>query len=111
MSHFPAMEDFEWLRPFTALGTTAMGEGHMGRFLTQALDPVVPGRLSHGVGDWGRAWEWLGPKGTLPKGGLIAACGEHAQGDKWWFVHTDGLYFSADGGVSLKKVLDQAGGK
>ncbi len=111
MSLFPAMKNFEWLRPFTALGTTAMGEGRMGRFLTQALDPVVPGRLSHGVGDWGMAWEWLAPKGTQPKGGLIAASGEHAQGDKWWFVHTDGLYFSADGGVSLKKVLDQAGGK
>ena len=40
------MKNFEWLRPFTALGTTAMGEGRMGRFLTQALDPVVPGRLS-----------------------------------------------------------------
>jgi hypothetical protein len=42
-------------------------------------------------------WEWLPPKGTAPRGGLIAACGDSRQGDRWWFVHTDGLYTSPDG--------------
>ncbi|MCX6996696.1 MAG: PA14 domain-containing protein [Kiritimatiellaeota bacterium] len=111
MSLFPALKNLEWLRPFTALGTTAMGEGRMGRFLTQALDPEVPGRLSRCSGGWGMDWSWLPAKGTAPKGGLIAACGEHAQGNQWWFVHTDGLYFSPDGGATLNKVLDESGKK
>jgi hypothetical protein len=111
MSLFPAVKNFEWLRPVTALGTTARGEQRMGRFLTQALDPEVPGRLSQGTGGWGMDWAWLPAKGAVPKGGLIAACGEHAQGDQWWFVHTDGLYFSPDGGATLSKVLDESGRK
>lgn len=45
----------------------------------------------------------------MPKGGLIAACGDQDQGDKWWFVYTDGLYFSPDGGAHTTKVLDEAG--
>ena len=45
----------------------------------------------------------------MPKGGLIAACGDQDQGDKWWFVHTDGLYFSPDGGENLHNVLDELG--
>ena len=111
LSLFPAVKNLEWLRPVTALGTTAMGQGRMGRFLTQALDPLEPGRLSQCTGGWGMDWAWLPAKGTAPKGGLIAACGEHLQGDKWWFVHTDGLYFSPDGGTTLNKVLDQTGRK
>ena len=109
MSLFPAMKNFEWLRPITALGTTAAGDGRMGRFLTQALDPAVPGRFSQCVGGWGMDWAWLAPKGSAPKGGLIAVCGEERLGDKWWFVHTDGLYFSPDGGSTLTKILDESG--
>ena len=111
MSLFPAMKNLEWLRPFTALGTTAAGDRRSGRFLTQALDPAVPGRLSQCTGGWGMDWAWLPAKGTPPKGGLIAACGEHLQGDKWWFVHTDGLYYSADGGATVNKVMDESGRK
>jgi hypothetical protein len=109
MSLFPALKNLEWLRPFTALGTTAAGDRRNGRFLTQALDPAVPGRLSQCTGGWGMDWAWLPAKGTVPKGGLIAACGEQAQGDQWWFVHTDGLYFSPDGGQSMVKVMDESG--
>ena len=109
MSLFPAKKNLEWLRPFTALGTTAVGDRRNGRFLTQAIDPAVPGRLSLCESGWGMNWSWLPAKGTAPQGGLIAACGDSRRGDKWWFVHTDGLYFSPDGGRTLKKVLDQKG--
>lgn len=43
-SLFPPQKNLEWLRPFTAIGTTAAGDRRSGRFLTQALDPTVPGR-------------------------------------------------------------------
>jgi hypothetical protein len=109
MSLFPAQKNFEWLRPFTALGITAHGEQRGGRFLTQALDPATPGRLSQCIGGWGMDWAWLPAKGDVPKGGLIAACGEVHQGDQWWFVFTDGLFASADGGVTLNKVMDENG--
>jgi hypothetical protein len=109
MSLFPPQKRLEWLRPFTALGTTAKGDIRNGRFLTQALDPVVPGRLSLCRSGWGMNWEWLRCKGEVPTGGLIAACGDHRLGNDWWFVHTDGLYFSPDGGATLRKVMDESG--
>ncbi|MCF7973919.1 MAG: hypothetical protein K9N55_08895 [Phycisphaerae bacterium] len=109
MSLFPPQKNLEWLRPFTALGTTATGDRRQGRFLTQALDPMVPGRLSLCVRGWGMNWSWLQTRGEVPRGGLIAVCGDVHQGDWWWFVHTDGLYVSPDGGVTLKRVLDNAG--
>jgi len=109
MSLFPPQKNLEWLRPFTALGTTAAGDQRSGRFLTQALDPAAPGRLSLCRSGWGMNWEWLASKGTAPRGGLIAAYGDPRQGDKWWFVHTDGLYFSPDGGTTLSKVMDESG--
>ena len=109
MSLFPAQKNLEWLRPFTALGTTAVGDRRNGRFLTQALDPEVPGRLSLCQSGWGMDWSWLPTKGTAPKGGLIAACGDQNQGDKWWFVYTDGLYYSPDGGERMTKVMDESG--
>lgn len=108
MSLFPERKNIEWLRPLTALGATAMGDQKFGRFITQALDPAVPGRVSRSQ-LWAFEWSWLAAKGTTPKGGLIAACGEQDRGDRWWFMHTDGLYSSPDGGVTLKKVLDEIG--
>jgi hypothetical protein len=109
MSLFPAQKNLEWLRPFTALGTTAAGDRRNGRFLTQALDPAAPGRLSLCQSGWGMDWSWLPANGTAPKGGMIAACGDQNQGDKWWFVHTDGLYYSPDGGEHMTKVMDESG--
>jgi len=109
MSLFPAQKNLEWLRPFTALGTTAVGDRRNGRFLTQSLDPAAPGRLSLCQSGWGMDWSWLPAKGTAPRGGMIAACGDQNQGDKWWFVHTDGLYYSPDGGEHMTKVMDESG--
>jgi hypothetical protein len=110
MSLFPPQKNFEWFRPFTALGTTAAGDDRRdGRFLTQALDPEVTGRLSRCAGGWGMSWEWLPAKGAVPKGGLIAACGDVREGDQWWFVHTDGLYSSPDAGATLTKITDESG--
>ena len=115
MSLFPPVKQFEWLRPFVALGTTAKGEGRDGVFYTQALDPEVPGRLTAGRGGWGMSWAFLQLAGEVPKGGLVACAGELQQGQTWWFVFTDGLYRSFDGGVTLSRVLDaqgrQAGGE
>ena len=110
MSLFPPQKNFEWFRPFTALGTTATGDDRRGgRFLTQALDPEVTGRLSRCAGGWGMSWEWLPAKGAVPKGGLIAACGDVREGGQWWFVHTDGLYSSPDAGAALTKITDESG--
>jgi hypothetical protein len=108
MSLFPEQKHLEWLRPVAALGATAMGEQKCGRFITQALDPAVPGRLSRSQA-WAFEWAWLPAKGTVPTGGLIAACGNVDKGDKWWLVYTDGLYFSPDGGATLQKALDETG--
>jgi hypothetical protein len=108
MALYPAEKNLEWLRPITALGATAMGEQKFGRFITQALDPLVPGRLSQSQA-WAFEWSWLPCKGTVPKGGLIAACGDVDRGDNWWFVYTDGLYSSPDGGEHLTKVMDETG--
>jgi hypothetical protein len=108
MSLFPAQKHLEWLRPVTALGATAMGDQKFGRFITQALDPAIPGRISRSQ-LWAFEWSWVPIKDTVPKGGLIAACGNETQGDKWWFVYTDGLYYSPDGGEHLTKVMDESG--
>ena len=106
MSLFPPQKYLEWLRPFTALGTTAAGDRRQGRFLTQALDPMIRGRLSLCVWGWGMDWNWLSTQGTVPKGGLIAACGDIHRGNRWWFVYTDGLYTSPDGGAHFERVMD-----
>ena len=108
MSLFPEQKQFESFRPFTGLGATAMGDRKFGRFITQALNPSVPGRLSRSE-IWAEEWAWLPSQGRVPKGGLIAACGDLHHGDQWWFVHTDGLYASPDGGRSLIQVLDASG--
>ncbi len=109
MSLFPPQKNFEWFRPFTALGTTAAGDRREGRFLTQALDPVVPGRLTRCTGGWGMDWSWMPIKGDIPKGGLIATCGDVHQGNQWWFVFTDGLYSSPDTGATMTRVMAETG--
>lgn len=102
MNLFPVRKNLEWLRPFTALATAAQGDKKFGIFLTQALDPMVPGRLSISQ-QWAFGWSWQPIKGNVPSGGLIAACADVHLGQKWWFVFTDGLYSSDDGGVTLQK--------
>ena len=76
--------------------------------LTQALDPAVPGRLSRSQA-WAFDWHWLTPVGDVPAGGLIAVGGDVREGQRWWFVCTDGLYASPDGGATLRRVLDASG--
>ena len=107
MSLFPEPKHLETLRPFTAVGATAMGDQKFGRFIAQALDPAVPGRLSRSE-RWAEEWSWLPSQGMVPKGGLIATCGDPHQGEKWWFVYTDGLFVSPDGGAHLIKVMDES---
>ena len=80
-----------------------MGDQKFGSVITQALNPTTQGRLSRSE-RWAFEWHWM-PR----KGGLIAASGDVALGEQWWFVFTDGLYFSADGGTTLAKVLDEQG--
>jgi hypothetical protein len=58
---------------------------------------------------FGRSWHWVDIKGDVPTGGLIATTGEYQEGEKWWFVYTDGLYVSSDGGKSMVKVLAETG--
>lgn len=40
---------------------------------------------------------------------MIAVSGDVREGQRWWFVCTDGLYASTDGGVTLRRVLDTFG--
>lgn len=108
MALYPPQKCLEWLRPMTAVGATAVGDRKFGRFIAGALDPEVPGRFSRSE-RWAFEWSWLTPKGDVPKGGLIAAGGDQVGGNEWWFVCSDGLYHSPDGGDHLEKVLDEQG--
>ena len=109
MALYPEQKHLETLRPFTAIAAAAMGDQKFGRVITQALTPTTPGRLSRSE-RYAFEWDWLPTKGTVPKGGLIAVSGDVNFGQMWWFVFTDGPYFSADGGTTLAKVLDEKGG-
>ena len=44
--------------------------------------------------------------GAVPPGGPIAVCGDEEGGDAWWFVYTDGLCHSPDGGAHMTKIMD-----
>jgi hypothetical protein len=109
MALYPAAKHLEWRRPFTALGAAAMGDRKFGRVLGQALDPEVPGRYSRSE-LWAFEWDWLPVRGDVPTGGLIAVAGDERLGEEWWFVHTDGLYHSTDGGGTVARVMDERGG-
>jgi len=107
------IKNHEWLRPVTALGATATGEepgNKTGYFVTQAIDPLVPGRLTCSR-SWAESWNWMPLGGDVPKGGLVSICGEHRNGKLWWLLFTDGLYSSKDEGKTLKKILDPYGRK
>jgi hypothetical protein len=108
MALYPPAKSLEWLRPLTAVGATAVGDRKFGRFFAQALDPEDPSRLSFSE-RWAFEWSWLTPRGPAPQGGLIAVAGDVQQGERWWFVHTDGLYTSPDAGQTRTHVLDRAG--
>ncbi len=109
MALYLGMKNLECMRPMTAMGAASMGLGNpLGRCIAQVLDPAVPGRYSRSHA-WAFEWDWLTPQGSIPKGGLIAVSGDEKQGLRWWFVHTDGLYASIDGGATVRKFLDASG--
>lgn len=51
----------------------------------------------------------LAPEGPVPTVGLIAATGDVHLGKQGWFLHTDGPYFSSDGGETLNRVVNHSG--
>jgi len=108
MALYPPAKDLEWFRPFTAIAATALGDAKFGRCLTQALDPVQAGRYSQSE-RWAFEWSWLTPSGDIPAGGPIAITGDVHLGQQGWFLHTDALYFSPDGGRHLTRILDHRG--
>ena len=108
MALYPAQKSVEWLRPVTAIGAAAQGEQKFGRTILQALDPSVPGRLSRSE-MWAFEWSWVPIHGDVPRGGMISICADVNLGQIWWFVYTDGLYLSTDGGTTLKRVLGPKG--
>ena len=78
------------------------------RLISQPLSPSKAGRFSRSQGGWWQDWKWLHPEGDVPKGGLIAVFSEYRVGETWWFLHTDGLYRSADGGKKMTASLSAA---
>jgi hypothetical protein len=107
---FPIYKNIEWLRPITAIhGSGVPDKKNNEIMLTQALAPEEPGRISRSTKSFGRSWHWVDINGDVPTGGLIATTGELQEGKLWWFVYTDGLYFSSDGGQSMVKVLSETG--
>jgi hypothetical protein len=104
MALYPPQKHLEWLRPFTAVAAAAQGDQKFGRFITQAVAPETLGRYSISE-RWAFEWSWLEQQGVVPSGGLIAAECDMKLGQIWYFVHTDGLYRSTDGGRTLTKVL------
>jgi hypothetical protein len=107
MALYPPQKSLEWLRPFTALAACARGEEKFGRFITQALDAAQPGRYSRSE-RWATEWTWLTPKGEIPRGGLVAVAGDVNLGERWFFLHTDALYTSTDGGKTVRKISNNA---
>ncbi len=103
MALYPPAKNLEWFRPFTAIAATALGDAKFGRCLTQALDPAQPGRYSQSE-RWAFEWSWLEPQGDIPAGGLIALTGDVQLGQQWYFLHTDALYSSSDGGRHLTRI-------
>ena len=106
MFAFPEAKRLEWLRPFTAVVSACLPGTKNSRCIAQALDPVNSNRLSVSQ-SWAFNWDWINLKGTAPKGGLIALACEHRVGEKWWFVYTDGIYYSTDGGKTLSQSVAQ----
>ena len=106
MFAFPEAKRLEWLRPFTAVVSACLPGTKNSRCIAQALDPVNSNRLSISQ-SWAFNWDWINLKGTAPKGGLIALACEHRVGEKWWFVYTDGIYYSTDGGKTLSQSVAQ----
>jgi len=110
MALYPPEKNLDWFRPCTALAAAAKGDEKFGRFISGSLHPSSSSRYS--VSErWAFEWDWLVPKSgniqePLPKGGLIAVACDREQGRTWYFLHTDGLYASIDGGTTIRKVLD-----
>jgi len=110
MALYPPQKNLDWFRPCTAIAASAKGDEKFGRFITGSLNPMQPQRYS--VSErWAFEWDWMTPKPTvnqseLPSGGLIAIACDPKQGAVWYFLHTDGLYASVDGGRSIRKVLE-----
>ena len=109
MALYPPQKNLEWFRPYTAVAAAAKGDEKFGRFIAGPLAPERPGRYS--VSErWAFEWSWLTPQGTQTDAkpsmdGLIAAACDMSEGKIWYFLHTDGLYHSADGGATVSKVL------
>jgi hypothetical protein len=103
---FPEAKNLDVFRPVTAIGCTGIDDGRAGRCLTQPLDPLIQGRLSHSD-FFAFNWDWRTIAGL--SGGMIAISGEFSQGKLWWMLTTNGLYVSHDGGAAVSKVLDERG--
>jgi len=86
----PEAKRVESARPFTALAASAVGDRKFGRFVTQALAPANPAKLSASE-EWAISWHWKEPQGDVPKGGLIAAACDVFNGERWYLLYTGGF--------------------
>jgi hypothetical protein len=114
MALYPPAKNLEWFTPYTALGAAAQGDQKFGRFITAPLFTTQPSRYSKSE-RWAFEWTWLTPTplpaSDRPRGGLIAIACDQADGNLWYFLHTDGLFVSKDGGATIAKILENHPGK
>jgi hypothetical protein len=103
ISLFPPAKSLDWLTPCTALGASAHGEEKFGRFLTMSLMPTDMHRVSLST-QWAFEWSWRKMEGGPAAGGLISVAPDRLNGERWWFLFSDGLYRSDDGGAHLLKL-------
>lgn len=115
MALYPPEKNLEWFTPYTAVAAAAQGDQKFGRFIAAPLFSNQPGRYSKSE-RWAFEWSWITPTTVSaapqrPKGGVIAIACDQTDGRIWYFLHTDGLFLSTDGGETITKILGDQPGK
>lgn len=101
---FPREKNLEAMRPYTAIGTAALVDHSNGRAIVGPLVPSREGNLSL-TDEWAFNWQLPARQPGEKAVGTIAVAGEIKEGNLWWFVRTDGIYRSEDGGKTLLKIV------
>ena len=104
---FPPEKNLEAMRPYTAIGTAALLDHSNGRAIVGPLVPSRDGNMSL-TDEWAFNWQLPARQAGDRAVGTIAIAGELKEGNLWWFVRTDGIYRSVDGGKTLAKIVSES---